>query len=159
MSYCANCGNQVSETDHFCPHCGTPRQPSNSVPIPVAPNIPPGWEKTFALIEKAGGPSLPRFRELTYWERMRIRFNFWAFIFGPLYYVTKGMWKKAITRFFMAYAAASITVLVYQALGFKPSAETLWVLIQAWIIYLSVFSHYANVDYYRKVVLGDNGWL
>lgn len=152
MPYCTACGNQVEDTANFCPHCGSPHALPGPQPTADAANAPVGREKTFALIEKAGGPSLPRLHELSFRERMRVINNWWALLFGPLYYLAKGMWKKAITRFFMAYAIVSIFIWIVEAIGVSPGRHF-------GFVGSLLFSYMANTDYYRKAVLGDNGWL
>ena len=68
-------------------------------------NVGKSWQKTFEnldLLDAADYLSLvallrsPKFKSLSFWQRARIPFNFKAFIFGPLYYLFKGMWRKGL---------------------------------------------------------------
>ena len=86
------------------------------------------WKQRFSAIHHAGGIKMPKFKELPAEERRKaFSFNFLAFFFGPIYYATKGMWKKGLALF----------------LGYGISA---------------VFATRANIDYYKKMLLNDNGW-
>ncbi|WP_449468123.1 DUF2628 domain-containing protein [Stenotrophomonas humi] len=54
------------------------------------------WKSKFGLIDKAGGPDLPNFRNLPFGERFGLNFNILAFIFGPFYCPAKGLWRQAV---------------------------------------------------------------
>lgn len=81
---------------------------------------------------------------------MKINFNFLAFVFGPFYYLSKGMWKKAIV---ISIAGILITLILFSILAsMNIRIAQLSVLTSAW------FASRANVDYYRKIVKNDNCW-
>jgi hypothetical protein len=110
------------------------------------------WKQKFRIFEKAGGPKLPRFKELAARERSKITFNILAFLFGPFYYLAKGMWRKALSlsaAVFVAVLVVAIVLILVDlgglvgALGYGANA---------------IYAARANVDYYKKMVLGDNGW-
>lgn len=52
MSFCTNCGNQLTDGQSFCPNCGTPVTPParNTVP-PQEENIPPVTENVPPVTE------------------------------------------------------------------------------------------------------------
>jgi len=105
MVFCRNCGKEIHETAPTCPSCGAPQsapkpQPSTTAaPSNELESISDSWKIKFELIEKAGGVKLPNAKNLPFGERMKVRFNVWGFLFGPFYYLVKGMWKKAVTLF------------------------------------------------------------
>lgn len=67
------------------------------------------WNKRFEFFEQYGfdlwaqygvGKSsefAQAYQKLSSMDKLKISFNFWAFFFGPIYYVILGMWKKAIS--------------------------------------------------------------
>lgn len=114
-------------------------------------SLPEKWTKIFALIDKAGGPKMPKIRELPFGERRRIVFNVWAFLLGPIYYPVKGMWKKGIVLFTLSVAAVILVDLLLEAFGIFNSKLSSF-------IAPAVFGTRANIDYYKKMVLGENGW-
>ncbi|RRS03027.1 DUF2628 domain-containing protein [Aquabacterium soli] len=114
--------------------------------------VPESWKHKFLLIAKAGGPKLPNLKALSFGERFKISFNILGFLLGPLYYLAKGMWKKALSYFgagllFLVLAGAALDLVgqgkVADALGYGLAA---------------LFGVRANIDYYKKMVLGENGW-
>nr|MBF0681388.1 DUF2628 domain-containing protein [Pseudomonas sp.] len=118
--------------------------------LPVAET----WKRRFRAIAKAGGPKLPLFKSLPRAERrLAMGFNILAFLFGPLYYVAKGMWRRAISYMVLAVAAVLLIDLLLEAMGFGEFTRFLSYGIAA------VFAMRANLDYYKCQVLGDRGWL
>lgn len=115
--------------------------------------VSPAWKVKFYLIAKAGGPSMTRFKQLAFGERMKIGFNIFAFLFGPLYYVAKGMWRKGLLLFVACVAVLAVLSAVLELSGFGHA-------VSAALGYATgaVFAVRANVDFYKKMVLKDNGW-
>ena len=76
-----------------------------------------------------------------------------AFLFGPLYYLAKGMWRRAISYTLLALIAVTLIVLLLDASGYGEFAR--------FLAYgaAGVFAMRANLDFYKSQVLGDNGWL
>ena len=108
----------------------------------------PTWRKRFELIDKAGGAKMPRFKELSFGERMTVNTNVLAFFFGPFYYLAKGMWKKAISITAIIFAFIFVLVL----LGLKSNAGIGGAAAVMW-------SMLANMSYYKIEVLGEDPWL
>lgn len=110
------------------------------------------WKQKFLLLEKAGGPKQSNFKALSSGERLKIGFNIVAFLFGPLYYLAKGMWRKALTLFGVCVAVLVVIGFALDLAGMSRVADALGYGVAA------VFGVRANIDYYKKMVLGDNGW-
>jgi hypothetical protein len=158
MAFCSKCGAEVAATSAFCGSCGTGIPADNANPSKGAAfsNIPvqeasEAWKRKFALLEKAGGPKLPKAKELAFGERVKVVFNVLGFVFGPFYYLAKGMWKKAISLFSVCIVAIVILAIILDAMGMSDE-------IPIYLISSVVFATRANIDYYKKIVLGDNGW-
>ena len=98
------------------------------------------WKLKFLLMRRAGG------------ERMKLGSNVLAFLFGPLYYVAKGMWRKAIVLFAACAVAFIVLSLLMDIAGLGGFRSALGYGVAA------VFSTRANIDYYKKMVLKQNGW-
>jgi hypothetical protein len=106
------------------------------------------WKTRFRLIERAGGVKLPNLKALAFGQRMKVMFNVLAFLFGPLYYLAKGLWKKALVLFAICVVVVVVADLVMgdrlgNAIGIATGA---------------LFAVRANIDFYKKKVLGDDGW-
>jgi len=115
-------------------------------------DLPQIWRIRFDLIERAGGPALPRKKTLSASERFRTLFNFWALLFAPFYYLFKGMWRKALTYWLPGFLLLSLLDAV------APDID--WDLVKraVGIGTAILFTLRANIDYYKKMVLNDNGW-
>jgi hypothetical protein len=124
---------------------------SRSAAIAMLP-VSESWKRKFRLIEKAGGARQPRFKSLAYGERVAIGFNVLGFLFGPIYYACKGMWRKGIALLAACVAAVSVLSVLLELAGLGRFADTLGYGTAA------VFAVRANIDYYKKWVLQDNGW-
>ena len=111
------------------------------------------WKIKFQLLEKAGGVKMPKLRELSTSERMKITFNILAFLFGPLYYAGKGMWKKGFAMFAIGVVAILLLSFVLEIAGLSRFNKALGYGMAA------VFAVRANIDYYKKMVLKQNDWL
>lgn len=86
-------------------------------------------------------------------ERMEnSSFNTFALLFGPLYYIEKGMWKKGIALFVVCLIAVILLKIVLNMFGFAKTGNLMGYGISA------VFAVRANIDYYKMMVLGEKGW-
>lgn len=149
MSTCQQCGIGNAPHRALCTTCGSAlAKPAAAIPD----NLSALWRIRFDLIEKAGGPTCQRFRQLSFGERFRLVFNIWAVLFGPIYYLAKGMWRKAITMLGLSVVAQVLTGTLAPDGGLELLNTGLNTMIGAWF-WLS-----ANINYYKKVVCGDNGW-
>ncbi len=112
------------------------------------------WKERFRAIKLAGGPKLPNFKTLPKEQRRKaMSFNILAFLFGPFYYVAKGMWKKGLALFLMLFLIAILLGLGLEYIGYGKFAKSLGYGISA------IFALRANLDYYKKMVLKNNGWF
>jgi len=118
-----------------------------ATPAPQATMCPPEWKSVFDLIERAGGPKMPDAEKLSLNERISVYFSVWGFLLGPIYYLAKGMWKKGITLFV---GGIAIIVTLITAIG-QDMAFTNFIIP-------AIFSSRANIDYYKKIIMNDNGW-
>ena len=172
MGFCEQCGTQLGEGAAFCAGCGKEASTGASrgmresaarptIDVSTAAAVDSGgfsekWRQRFAAIEKAGGERTrwwrwPERKMLTGKERRLITSNLWAFLFGPFYYLSIGLWRKAIT---LTLLAAVIDV----ALGVTADALGYSIANFLWIVSAVMFKQCANVDYYRKTVLKRREW-
>lgn len=114
-------------------------------------DIPISWQTKFKLIEKAGGTALKDLQALSFTERGMVVFNVFGFLFGPLYYLVKGMWKKAIVLTLIGILLIVVSCMLFQIIGFENTNATN-------MIIPIIIATRANIDYYKKIILGDNGW-
>ena len=112
------------------------------------------WKEKFRVYRKAGAPEFSRFGELTPEERKRATFGFniLAFLFGPFYYLAKGMWRRGVTLLVVAVIVVAMIDIVFGLMGWARLGSALGYGIAA------IYAVRANLDYYKKMVLGDNGW-
>ena len=111
------------------------------------------WKRVFHLIAIGGGPSLSNAADLSRGERMKVKLNVLAYIFGVLYYIAKGMWRRGLTLLLisnMIAFAIAFVLAVFGMMNLLPASQ--------WIAAV-VFAVRANRDFYRYKVLGENGWL
>lgn len=107
------------------------------------------WKERFRAIERAGGPQLPNFRDLSFSERRLVNSNWLAFFFWPVYLPLKGLWRQAIAYFAIGLAC----VLIMELIGLGKFGRAVGYGIGA------VAMMRANIGYYKSVVLGDSSWL
>ena len=107
------------------------------------------WKRRFKLIDKAGGPDMPRVRELTFGERSAITFSFLGFFFGPIYYLCKGLWRPAIAYFGVTFLIAFVAALM--GLDFVGRMIGIGMSV--------VYAMRACALYYRKMVLQEEPWF
>src|SRR5262245_12803749 len=111
------------------------------------------WKRRFKAMRKAGGPNLPHFKNLSREERKALSpFNVLAFLFGPLYYFAKGMWKKGLMLFLLCVIGTLILDALLVLVGLGSYARATGFAAAA------VYGTLANRDYYAKMVLEQNGW-
>ncbi|MBN3802177.1 DUF2628 domain-containing protein [Paraburkholderia sp. Ac-20336] len=175
MAFCEQCGTQLGASAAFCSGCGKQVAVPPST-LPITPTNPPGksesaapepavdnlaglsdkWLQRFDAIEKAGGERArwwrwPEAKQLTGKEKWLITSNLWAFVFGPFYYLYLGMWRKAITLSLLA-------LVIDVILGMAGDSLNVPVDNFLWIVSAVMFKQCANVDYYRRRVLGRKEW-
>ena len=68
------------------------------------PSLNEKWKFRFDFYEKNGLPAFwgvtpawrSAFKELTFWQRIKVSVNFFAYFFSFIYLLILGLWKKAI---------------------------------------------------------------
>lgn len=173
MSICQNCGTHFI-TSALCTGCRplpAPAPPSPSPALPAAApvaavtpatpveyvaaqKLPLVWQEKFAAIEQAGGLALPALAQLPLAARWRLRFNIFALLFGVLYYVCKGMWKRGISLALLMIALAVLALYVLGQAGVPEAAANNLATAASAL----VFAYRANIDYYKFAALGDDSW-
>jgi hypothetical protein len=126
----------------------------------VAPVLPPKAQseklsrkqERFAFFETHGGPLSPGYREarraMPFLKRLFFNANWLAFLFGPVYFFARGMWKKGIVVLLgiIGYMSAEITLGVPK--------EYHWV--GTWTCFVVMWS--ANYANYLKTEKGTENW-
>lgn len=111
------------------------------------------WKQRLRAIAIAGGPKLPRWKEMQQAERRAaMRFNLLAFLFSPFYYLAKGMWRRALTLSGLCILVIMLVDFGLMMAGVKDGGRPYGIAVGVF------YSLRANLDYYKKVVLKDNGW-
>jgi hypothetical protein len=107
------------------------------------------WSDRFNFFQQHGAPNSKNFKNavntLSGIQKLRININFYAFFFGFIYFLIKGMWKGAITLVILNIFFVSSSMFLP---GFISNIFTLIVSL------ISAFA--ANYTYYRKVQLGED---
>lgn len=116
-------------------------------------------EESFSVLEQLGAEQrspLAVIRSPEYWalplaQKFKL-FNFWAFLFGPLYYLSKGLFMKG-ALVFGAFCIWRVVVFMFSAIfGIEP-----W-LIERWVLPCLVTSHLASYDLFRFSKRGEVLW-
>ncbi len=142
----------MSDTNPSLPPKANLADPEQEVEIDSL-GVSETWKKRFKWLTSAGGSSMSNLKAMPKEERKKGNlFNVLAFLFGPFYYLAKGMWRKAISFSAAGLVAIMVLELIIKALGFPPLGKAAGYGIAA------VFAVRANIDYYKKMVLRENGW-
>ncbi len=118
-------------------------------------NLSKSWKDLFELFDKCGfngGKDPFAYKALPFWTRSRAQFNFLAFIFGPFYFLFKGMFRIAFSIFLFVIGLIGLLILFDLILGTNPSG--FWTSSASGVIYALS----ANYAYYNYRVNGYRGW-
>ncbi len=123
-------------------------------------DIKESWKKKFRLYAEAGLKSGGIFLKFEHKEAIQGKIlansNAFGFLFGILYYLYLGLYKKA-GLFFLFYCVSSFLVgLIYSLTDGGVDLEGLDVGVT--LLSLVYISMTVNYDHYRKKVLGENFW-
>lgn len=116
--------------------------------------VSPSWQKRFDFFNTYGLPnstpeSKAAYQALTFLERLKLTSNILAFLFGPIYFFVKGMWRKGLTLLGIFVAVEVVLVVLnvsdtlVRAIGFGLAAIAMTT---------------ANYAYYLHVVRGSQSW-
>lgn len=114
----------------------------------------PSWQKRFDFFNAYGLPnstpeSRAAFRALSFMDRLKLTSNILAFLFGPIYFFVKGMWRKGLTLLGIFFAVEVVLVVLdvpdslVRGIGFGLAAIAMTT---------------ANYAYYLHVVRGSQSW-
>jgi len=121
--YCVDCGAEINIKAEMSPQCGA-RAPQRQVP-------PPPPAQTYQPVQMGENP---QFHRKTTKERENellndyppTKFNWWAFLFGVLYYAYHGMWGKAVLYTLITVVTAGIGAIpLWFYMGFRHNKHYL----------------------------------
>ena len=116
--------------------------------------IAPSWKEKFKAISEAGPvgggfghefENKAKYKALPFWTK----FSGWGLLFGIFFYLFKGMWKKAIS-------IMALMIVIEILIELFPKNDIL--VFASYILPTIIVFAQANIDYYRKMVLGENFW-
>lgn len=117
-------------------------------------NLSDSWRWKFDFFHTYGLPSASpeakaAYRNLSFMAKLRLTSNILAFLFGPLYFFVKGMWRKGLTLLGIAIAAGAVLT----ALDVSDTVGR-----SAGIAIGALAMSTANYAYYLHVVRGSQSW-
>ncbi|MBQ9221422.1 zinc-ribbon domain-containing protein [Succinivibrio sp.] len=108
------------------------------------------WKKIFEIFDqinvyKDGYFFNKALRKVKYFQRLKVAFCFWAFIFGPFYYFVKKMWLKGfLYSILISFFLLPIDILeIFDIYTLPSKVERL-----LYIIPSAFFASFAKYDYY-----------
>jgi hypothetical protein len=111
------------------------------------------WLEVFALIERAGGAKLPELKSMSRSDRFKIKMNWAAFFFGPVYFLAMGLWRQVVSYL-------TLMVLYYNTVGIlMVDVVGVTELPFPFLSYSLVWGMLANRNYYKLQVLGEKNWI
>lgn len=112
-----------------------------------------GWKSQFDIYEKYGylGMKDPvGFKSVPFWKKNSL--NFLAFVFGPIYFAIKGMYRVALSILLIVIGIISALVLLDSI--FAINISKFWTGTASGVIY----GMSANYAYYNYKVKNYRGW-
>lgn len=159
--YCTECGNIINIKAEFCSKCGARQFSSSTIHSNITNDIETldvseGWKVKFKNIQRAKPSSfglIPKFEETDKTLiKNAMKLNILAFIFGPFYYILKGLWKKAISLFLVLFVTGMILEILWNIIFDSNMPIYIYFGINV------IWGLNANIDFYRKKVLNENFW-
>jgi hypothetical protein len=172
---CNLCGNKVSSRAKFCPKCKCPTPPKKSAAIDnghaSAGNLvetietiemPTELKELFKLMATSalkrkilGVPYFetddPRLKPWNFADAKHSIVSLLAFFLGPVFYLIKGMWRKAVTITLLFSVMGGIFII-------QPGMLVLAALIFTVFTIMLLSALMAKYDYYRKIILFEKFW-
>lgn len=123
-------------------------------------NVSEAWKIKFKLLEKIGaGESFfyqamatPEFRALSFWEKYKLGFNILAFLFGPFYYLVKGMRLKGFVILGAGCLLNAAFALVEIAVGLSLPISFYYLPVGV------ICAQLANYDFFKHVKHNEKMW-
>jgi len=118
-------------------------------------NLSAFWKEKFKTLDKIPNQRMrftPDLEGLTFKERLKVAFNIWAFIFGPIYYFLKKLWVKGLLLF-----SFQLFYILFLDLFTMISGQSLSIHIY-WAPPAAMYAIMANVDYYKYKTLNETLW-
>lgn len=117
-------------------------------------NLSDSWRWKFDFFDTYGLPSASpaakaAYRDLSFMAKLRLTSNILAFLFGPIYFFVKGMWRKGLTLL-------ALTISVAAALVILGVSDSIGRAIGLGVAALAMST--ANYAYYLHVVRGSVSW-
>lgn len=137
----------MQQQKNECDYCNL-----ESSQVALKYNVSQHWMKKFAVLEKVNKHKDSKNNIVFTREYSKIIFNMWAFLFGPLYYLFKGMWRKAVSYTLLGMIIISTFEVILESSGVVDTSFLKYFIPSA-------FAVRANIDYYKKTVLDDNSWF
>lgn len=123
-------------------------------------SVSKSWQKKFAIFDRinASGSSFyhvmpsPEYQALGFWEKQKVSFNIWAFLFGAIYYFCKTMWARGFVLLGCIWLVSAVLMLMEILFNttFHPLAY--------WIPAAVICAQLADYDYYRHKAKGEKFW-
>ncbi|MFI1465443.1 DUF2628 domain-containing protein [Nocardia carnea] len=122
-------------------------------------DVKPKWRERFEFFDTHGSPATREyqaaFRQLPFGKRVLWGFNILAFLFGPIYYVVLGMWRKALVLLAVGFGVSVVLILVEVAMG-SPLPDFVWRVLPFFCG--ALYATCANYSYYLHVMHGNRSW-
>lgn len=129
--------------------------PANLNPSPhTNATLSPIWQERFAFFQRYGSPgsvskeTRQALRAMGLWRNIRVSQNFLAYLFGPIYFAVKGMWRQALTFLLVGAGVATALFLLGASDGVVSGVN---------VGFHFLYSTTANYAYFRHVN-GERSW-
>lgn len=130
--------------------------------LPNGKPLSQAWIRRFKTVEDVTGPSMSRADSWDFWHKCLLYtgvkgagLNILAGVFGPIYYLIKGMWRQAIARTLLLIVVNQALLILF---GVDPSRDAGLAQGIGFALQFLLYSGAANLHYYRKIVMRDKSW-
>ena len=117
-------------------------------------SLSPTWQMRFDFFNTYGLPSSTpeakaAYRALPFGTKLRLGPNFLAFLFGPIYFFVKGMWRKGLTLLGIGLVVSVVVIVLNVSDGVVRGAG---------LVMAALAMTTANYAYYLHVVRHSQSW-
>ena len=116
--------------------------------------LPKRWVDRFEFFDAHGAPGSPAykaaFKQIPFLQRIKIGGNFFAFFFGPIYFLVCGLWRTAIATLGLTCAACVIAAVLMMFVPGDRAADM--IARMAGLAVALICAQVANYAVYRKEV-------